>query len=127
LKLWRWLMTPDPQPGFTRRKLGRLLVRVLLFTLLATLLSAGLRALGLGPYLDTWWGTLIFVLLLYIPLFRFLTVDTFVPRRLAGRMQAGKGQGRGQLKASSSAERRKERHRYAGVRKGPPRGGGGRR
>ncbi|MBB5235865.1 hypothetical protein [Deinococcus budaensis] len=125
MKLWRWLMTPDPQPGLTGRKLGRLLIRVLLFTLLATLLSALLRALGLGPYLDTWWGTLIFVLLLYIPLFRFLTVDTFVPRRLAGRVPAGRA--RGGAQTSSSAERRRERNRYAGVRKGPPRGRGGRR
>lgn len=125
MNLWRWLMTPDPQPGFTGRKLGRLLIRVLLFTLLATVLSAGLRAVGLGPYLDTWWGTLIFVLLLYIPLFRFLTVDRFVPRRLAGRVQAGQGRGRSQT--SSSAERRRERNRYAGVRKGPPGGRGGRR
>lgn len=128
MNLWRWLMTPDPQPGFTGRKLGRLLIRVLLFTLLATVLSAGLRALGLGPYLDTWWGTLIFVLLLYIPLFRFLTVDTFVPRRLAGRVQAsGKAQISSKTQTSSSAERRRERNRYAGVRKGPPGGRGGRR
>jgi hypothetical protein len=122
VNFWRWLTTPDPEPGFTRRKLGRLLIRVLLFTVLATLLSGVLRAFGLGPYLDTWWGTLIFVLLLYVPLARFLTVDTFVPRRLAGQAQA-----RGKTQTSTSAQRRKERNRYAGVRKGPPRGGAGRR
>lgn len=116
MKLWRWLMTPDPEPGFTGRKLGRLLLRVLVFTVLATLLSGLLRLAGLGPYLDTWWGTLIFVLLLYIPLFRFLTVDTFVPRRLANRAQTGRS-------AQTRAERRRERHRFAGVRKAPPRGG----
>ena len=48
MNLWRWLMTPDPAPGFTGRKLGRLLIRVLLFTLLATVVSAGLRALGVN-------------------------------------------------------------------------------
>lgn len=134
MKLWRWLVTPDPEPGFTPRKLGRLLIRVLLFTVLASVLSALLRAIGLGPYLDTWWGTLIFVLLLYIPLFRFLTVDTFVPRRLAGRMPGGRGQvgqqtgqTRGKSQTSTTAARRKERNRYAGVRKGPPGGRGGRR
>ncbi|WP_034386210.1 hypothetical protein [Deinococcus sp. YIM 77859] len=116
MKLWRWLMTPDPEPGFTGRKLGRLLLRVLVFTVLATLLSGLLRLAGLGPYLDTWWGTLIFVLLLYLPLFRFLTVDSFVPRRLAD-------QTRGKSRAQTRAERRRERHRYAGVRKAPPRGG----
>ncbi|MDL2343318.1 hypothetical protein QOL99_04040 [Deinococcus sp. MIMF12] len=119
MKFWRWLTTPDPEPGLTRRKLGRLLIRVLLFTVVATLLSGLLRLAGLGPYLDTWWGTLIFVLLLYIPLFRFLTVDSFVPRRLAGR---GTRQ-----QSDARTQRRRERNRYAGVRKSPPRGGGGRR
>ncbi|EYB69025.1 hypothetical protein DEIPH_ctg012orf0098 [Deinococcus phoenicis] len=123
---WRWLTTPDPDPGFTPRKLLKLFVRVLLFALLASLLSAAVRAAGLGKYLDTWWGTLLFVLVLYVPLARFLTVDTFVPRRLAQqRGSAGRtGTGRSTL---TSAERRKERNRYAGVRKGPPRGSGGRR
>lgn len=126
---WRWLTTPDPDPGFTPRKLLKLFVRVLIFALLASLLSAAARAAGLGKYLDTWWGTLLFVLVLYVPLARFLTVDTFVPRRLAQNRTAQQrggatGTGKG---ATSSAERRKERNRYAGVRKGPPRGSGGRR
>lgn len=124
MRFWRWLVTPDPTPGFTRPKLLRLLVRVLLFTVLATVLSAVGRAFGLGPYLDTWWGTLIFVLLLYIPLFRFLTVDTFVPARGGPGRTSG---ARTNKKGLTSAERRKERNRFAGVRKGPPRGGAGRR
>lgn len=126
MRFWRWLVTPDPAPGFTRPKLLRLLVRVLLFTVVATLLSALLRALGLGTYLDTWWGTLIFVLVLYIPLFRFLSVDTFVPARMAARTSAARPDQKGQ-KGMTSAERRRERNRYAGIRKGPPRGGTGRR
>ncbi|MEF2279969.1 hypothetical protein V3W47_16875 [Deinococcus sp. YIM 134068] len=121
MNFWRWLTTPDPEPGFTRRKLGRLFLRVLLFTVLATVLSALLRAVGLGPYLDTWWGTLIFVLALYIPLARFLNVDTFVPRRVAA---TGPRTGKGGKVAATSAQRRKERNRFAGVRKGPPHGGG---
>ncbi|GAA5535076.1 hypothetical protein [Deinococcus aluminii] len=119
---WRWLTTPDPEPGFTPRKLLKLFVRVAIFALLATLLSAVLRAAGLGRYLDTWWGTLLFVLVLYVPLARFLTVDTFVPARGAQGRAGTKGK-----TGLSSAERRKERNRYAGVRKGPPRGTGGRR
>lgn len=122
MKLWRWLMTPDPEPGFTGRKLGRLLIRVVVFTVVATLLAGLLRLAGLGPYLDTVWGTLLFVLLLYIPFFRFLTVDTFVPRRLAGRTPAGTRQ-----QSAARTARRRERNRYAGVKKSPPRGGGGRR
>ncbi|GMA15599.1 hypothetical protein E5F05_20650 [Deinococcus metallilatus] len=119
---WRWLTTPDPEPGFTPRKLLKLFVRVAIFALLATLLSAVLRAAGLSRYLDTWWGTLLFVLVLYVPLARFLTVDTFVPQRGAQGRAGTKGK-----TGLSSAERRKERNRYAGVRKGPPRGTGGRR
>ncbi|WP_216323588.1 hypothetical protein [Deinococcus aestuarii] len=118
MNFWRWLTTPDPQPGFTRRKLGRLFLRVLLFTVLATVLSALLRVVGLGPYLDTWWGTLLFVLALYIPLARFLNVDTFAPRRTVGTATRTGTQGK-----TTSAERRKERNRYAGVRKGPPHSG----
>jgi len=113
-------MTPDPDPGFTKRKLTRVLIRMGLFVLLATAISALLRVAGLGPYLDTWWGSLVFMLLLYIPLFRFLTVDTFVPRRLTGQVQARQS---GRQAAQSRAERRQERNRYAGVRKSPPRGG----
>lgn len=126
MNLWRWLTTPDPEPGFTARKLLKLCVRVVIFALLATLLSAALRAAGLGRYLDTWWGTLLFVLVLYVPLARFLLVDTFVPGRggagRAGARRTGQGS-----RTSTSTERRKERHRYAGVRKGPPRGMSGRR
>ncbi|MEW6420791.1 MAG: hypothetical protein AB1511_03545 [Deinococcota bacterium] len=121
---WRWLTTPDPEPGFTARKLLKLSVRVVIFALLATLLSAVLRAAGLGRYLDTWWGTLLFVLVLYVPLARFLLVDTFVPGRAGTGRPGARSAGQGNR---TSAERRKERNRYAGVRKGPPRGRGGRR
>ena len=115
---WRSLMTPDPDPGFTGRKLRRMFVRMGLFTAVALLASALLHALGLGQYLNTWWGTMLFVLALYVPLFRFMTVDTFTPSRLR---QARPGQA-GQA-SQARAERRRERNRYAGVRKAPPRGG----
>lgn len=122
MNLWRWLTTPDPNPGFTRPKLLKLLVRVMLFSVVATLLSSLLQLTPLGPYLNTWWGSLLFVLALYIPLARFLSVDTFVPRRLQARADAVRG-GTGQ-RSVSSAQRRKERNRYAGVRKGAPKYGG---
>ncbi|WP_221090534.1 hypothetical protein [Deinococcus aquaedulcis] len=115
---WRWLTTPDPHPGFTTPKLLKLLVRVMLFAVLATLLSSLLQLTPLRPYLNTWWGSLLFVLALYLPLSRFLNVDTFVPRRLQAQVDARSAAGR-----TTRAQRRKERNRYAGVRKSAPRGG----
>lgn len=128
MNIWRWLTTPDPDPGFTRGKIVKLTVRVFLFAIFATLVGGLLRLAGLGPYLDTWWGTLIFVLVLYVPLARYLMVDTFAPSRL-GQGRAGQGRLAGGKKAvvdksgKTSAERRKERNRYAGVRKSAPKGG----
>ncbi|GAA5437861.1 hypothetical protein ACMT4L_18575 [Deinococcus sp. A31D244] len=119
MKLWRWLTTPDPNPGFTRAKLLKLLVRVMLFSVVATLLSSLLQLTPVGQYLNTWWGSLIFVLILYVPMARFLTIDTFTPRRL--QTPAGRSTG---TTSAASAQRRKERNRYAGVRKSAPKYGG---
>ncbi len=118
MNVWRWLTTPDPQPGFTRGKLLKLAVRVVLFATFATLVSSVLSLTPLRPYLNTWWGSLLFILVLYVPLARFLMVDSFVPGRAAGRGADPRAA------ASSSAQRRKERNRYAGVKKGPPKYGG---
>jgi len=115
---------PDPDPGFTVSKLLKLMVRVMLFALVATLLSTLLQLTPLGPYLNTWWGSLLFVLALYIPLARFMSVDTFVPRRLQARADAARGRSATGQRSASSAQRRKERNRYAGVRKGAPKYGG---
>jgi len=114
---WRWLTTPDPAPGFTAGKMLKLTVRVMLFALVATLLSGLLQLTPLKGTLNTWWGSLLFVLLLYIPAARFLTLDTFAPRRAPATTPGRAAQG-------SSAQRRKERHRYAGVRKSGPKYGG---
>ncbi|GHG31117.1 hypothetical protein CBQ26_12350 [Deinococcus indicus] len=124
MKWWGWLTTPDPDPGFTVPKLLKLMVRVMLFALVATLLSTLLQLTPLGPYLNTWWGSLLFVLALYIPLARFMSVDTFVPRRLQARADAARGRSATGQRSASSAQRRKERNRYAGVRKGAPKYGG---
>lgn len=118
MKLWRWLTTPDPSPGLTRGKLLKLTVRVLLFAFLATLLSSLLSLTPLRPYLNTWWGSMLFVLALYIPLARFMTLDTFSARR------ATRGAGPATQASTSRAQRRKERNRFAGVKKGPPKYGG---
>lgn len=114
---WRWLTTPDPAPGFTAGKMLKLTARVMLFALVATLLSGLLQLTPLKGTLNTWWGSLLFVLLLYIPAARFLTLDTFAPRRAPGTAPGRAAQG-------SSAQRRKERNRYAGVRKSGPKYGG---
>lgn len=123
MNIWRWLTTPDPEPGFTRGKIVKLTVRVFLFAIFATLIGGLLRAVGLGPYLDTWWGTLIFVLVLYVPLARYLMVDTFAPSRIGGGRLAAGSKAPVNKAGQTSAERRKERNRYAGVRKSAPKGG----
>ncbi|MFB9995495.1 hypothetical protein ACFFLM_26540 [Deinococcus oregonensis] len=123
MNIWRWLTTPDPEPGFTRGKIIKLTVRVFLFAIFATLVGSLLRAVGLGPYLDTWWGTLLFVLLLYVPLARYLMVDTFAPSRVGGGRLGGGSKAPVNKAGQTSAERRKERNRYAGVRKSAPKGG----
>lgn len=120
MKWWRWLMTPDPDPGFTTNKVLKLLIRVLIFTVLATLVSSLLMPTPLGPYLRTWWGSMLLVLALYLPLMKFLSVDTFVPRS-AQRTVQKTGTGKA---AISSAERRKAKNRFAGVKKSPPKYGG---
>lgn len=122
MNLWRWLTTPDPNPGLTGPKLVKLLIRVLLFAVVASLLSALLSLTPLKPYLNTWWGSLLFILLLYIPAARFMMMDTITPRTRPG--PAGSGQASA---TSTAAQRRKEKNRFAGVRKGPPKYGGGRR
>lgn len=120
MNFWRWLTTPDPHPGFTRSKLLRLALRLFLFVLVATLLSSLLSLTPLSPYLNTWWGSLLFVLLLYIPAARFLNVDTFVP----GRFQRPAPGGRAAPASMNTLDKRREKNRYAGVRKPPPRTGG---
>ena len=127
MKFWTWLTTPDPDPGFNTRKLGKLALRLFLFVLVATLLSSLLSLTPLRPYLNTWWGSLLFVLALYIPASRFLNVDTFVPRRMVGPAGRPVGRAAAQTAARESAERmqrRKEKARYAGVRKSSPKFGG---
>ena len=118
MNIWRWLTTPDPAPGLTRTKLLKLTARVFLFATVATLLSSLLSLTPLRPYLNTWWGSLIFILILYVPLARYMTIDT-LPRTRSAAPSAKAGTG-----TASSAQRRKERNRFAGVKKGPPKYGG---
>jgi hypothetical protein len=118
MNVWRWLTTPDPAPGLTTTKLLKLAARVVLFAAVATLLSTLLSLTPLRPYLNTWWGSLIFILILYVPLARYMTLDTLP--RTRGAAPGGKPT----PVAATSAQRRRERNRYAGVKKGPPKYGG---
>ena len=118
---WRWLTTPDPNPGYTTGKLLKLFIRVAVFAVLATLVSALLMPTPVGKYLNTWWGSMLLVLVLYLPLMKFLGVDTFTPRRFQQPPTKTTASGKTVV---SSAERRKEKNRYAGVKKAPPKYGG---
>ncbi|MDO4244645.1 MAG: hypothetical protein Q4C89_01300 [Deinococcus sp.] len=119
MSFWQWLTTPEPQPGFTRTKLLKLALRLFLFVLVATLLSSLLSLTPLKPYLNTWWGSLLFVLLLYIPAARFLNADTFTPQRF--QTPAARP---GTPSSAGALQRRREKARYAGVRKSGPKVGG---
>ena len=123
MNAWTWLTTADPSPTYTPRKLARMATRFLLFLLIVTLVQSLLALTPLGPSLKEWWGSALVVFLLYIPFLRILTLD------MPGAVRQGQGFGRSaSVKPSASAIRRKERNRFAGVRKGPPGGGrGGRR
>lgn len=120
MNIWRWLTTPDPNAGYTTTKLLKLAIRVVLFAILATLVSSLLQMTPLAPYLKTWWGSMLLVLALYLPLMKFMAVDTFVPRSRTPAPPTSKT-GKQTL---SAAQRRKEKNRFAGVRKSPPKYGG---
>lgn len=122
MNLWRYLTTPDPSPTYTASKIGRIAARFVLFLLVVTLINTLLSLTPLRPYVATWWGSAIVVFALYAPFARILILDT--PG--AVRQQGLRGPA---AKPSAAAVRRKERNRFAGVKKGPPGGGrgGGRR
>lgn len=123
MNVWKWLTTADPSTKYTTAKIGRIAARFFLFLLVVTLIQSLLAATPLRPYAASWWGSAIVVFALYIPFARILILDT------PGANRQAQGFGRGAAaKPSASAVRRKERNRFAGVRKGPPGGGrGGRR
>ena len=116
---WRWLTTPDPAPGLTTNKLLKLLIRVMLFALLATVVSIGLQYTPLATYLRTWWGSMLLVFILYVPLMRFMNIDN-----ISTRPSPPPRSRPGAAPESSAAERRKEKNRFAGVKKSPPKYGG---
>ncbi|MFC4456276.1 hypothetical protein [Deinococcus sonorensis] len=116
MNAWRWLTTPHPDPGFSRGKIGKIALRFLLFLLLLTLVQFLLNLTPLRPYLQTWWGSALVVLLMYVPFFRFLTLDTPGAGTRFGAPPPSPA-------STSRVQRRREKNRYAGVRKAPPRGG----
>lgn len=114
MKFWNWLTSPDPEPGLTKDKMLKLMVRVLIFATIASILSALLSLTPLKPYINTWWGSLIFVLVLYIPMARYMLPDSFAPALRSGKNhRPTKG-------VSEAHKRRKERQRFAGVKKSGP-------
>ena len=80
-----------------------------------------LRVLGWVTFVAGLVGSMLLVLVLYLPLMKFLGVDTFTPRRFQQPTTKTTASGK---TVPSSAERRKEKNRYAGVRKAPPKYGG---
>lgn len=122
MNAWRWLTTPDPNPGYTPGKLIKLTIRVLIFAVLATLVSSLLQLTPLKPYINTWWGSMLLVLAIYLPLMKFMAVDTFVPGARPG-SQTGKLVSDLRVRPTA-AQRRKEKNRFAGVKKAPPKYGG---
>lgn len=121
-QFWHWLTTPDPTPGLTRNKLLKLATRLFIFVFIVTVLSTLLGLTPLGPYINTFWGSLIFVLVLYIPFAKFLNLDSFV-NRPAPRVPPAQT-GRVQQAAPGALERKRQKARYAGVSKAPPKIGG---
>lgn len=126
---WNWLAKPHPAAP-TQEKIVKLVVRVLLFVLLATLVSAALHPTPLGPYLQTWWGSMLLVLALYIPLGRFMSLDNpWEPTRAAHPAtasdtgQAHKLISRTKISAApapSALERKRAKKKFAGTSKRPP-------
>jgi len=123
---WTWLTTPDPDPGFTRTKLFKILARTLLFVAVVTILQALLYAVGLGAYLRTWWGTLLLITVVYIPFFKLMTLDTLVGPPPPRTLKPGQKPTAAQASQVRIAKRA-EKNRFAGVKKGPPKNMGGRR
>ena len=106
---WRWLTTPEAAPGVTSAKIIKLALRLLLFVMFVTLVSGVLALTPLGPYVSTFWGSMLLVLALYLPLARWLNVDTFVPARPVP-----------QSTRPAPAPARAKKANYAGVSKKPP-------
>jgi hypothetical protein len=124
MNVWTWLTTADPSPKYTPGKIGRIVVRFVLFLMFVTLVQSLLALTPLREFFRGFLGSAIVVFALYIPFARILILDT------PGAARQRQGFGRGEAaKPSVSAVRRKEKNRFAGVKKGPPGGGrgGGRR
>lgn len=117
---WQDLNTPDRTPGFTTRKLQRFILRLTIFVLATMVVTTIIGLLGYEAFLRSSLGTLIIVVTLTALFYRFLTVDRFVAPPPSSTATA--------LLADQKVRiRRKEKNRYAGVRKAPPRSMGGRR
>lgn len=125
IRFWRWLTTPDPSPGLSAGKIGKLLFKSFLFALVAVTLQGVLRALGV-PFVGTTWGSLLVVLIVYIPFARLLSVDFMPPPRTSGRSGGnvdgrGASSAKGRAKSGDKLRLKRDKRKFAGVKKSGPR------
>jgi hypothetical protein len=71
---FRWLNTVDPTPGFGAGKILRLVVKAVIFAFLAMLLQTVLILLRV-PYVSTFWGQIVVLMIVYIPFFRWMNAE----------------------------------------------------
>jgi hypothetical protein len=108
----------DGRPGLTGLKIGRLLVKALLFALVVDLIFSVLAALRI-PYVDTIWGQLIVGLIVYIPFLRLLTNEFAAPARAVSQKGgAGRAGAAGKDKAGKKDKPSRRVH-YASVTRAP--------
>lgn len=105
-RFWTWFSTPDPTPGFSAAKIGKLFFKSALFAIVAVLIQSLLVTAGL-PFFGTTWGALVVVLVVYIPFARVLSADFAPPPRAV----------RGGKPGSGKVTRAKKK-KFAGVKKG---------
>lgn len=112
---WRWLSTPDPAPGFTAGKIGKLFLKAFLFGLVTVLLQLLLLLIpvpAVQSFVQSTWGMILLVILVYLPFARVLSAD-FAPPPPRARTGSGRGTGSGRAN--------RKRKKYAGVKKSGPR------
>lgn len=111
VNFWRWLNSKDPRPGLNKDKIIRLLVKAFLFAMVINFIVVGLAALKV-PYMNTFWGQTLVMLLVYIPFLRWFMID-MTPAPARAKVAANTKDGK---KFKKTDKKRK----FAGVKgKGP--------
>ena len=110
LAFWNWLNTKDPRPGLNKDKIIRLLVKAFLFAMVINLVVVGLAALKV-PYMNTFWGQTLVMLVVYIPFLRWFMIE-MTPAPAAAR--------KGTPTDSKKYKKADKKRKFAGVKgKGP--------